>query len=205
MLPPPNPSLLTEANTLPVMRYYATPGTIKLRQSLSQGLLLHDTHCLGAQFIQDNLHLSFPFPQWGWIARELPDNHYFILPPDPSWRDEMINARSIKLVDVTFPVTGYNFHRFNQGNSLRTYWVQIFNFPHDLWRDPELRQLARDLGGVYLDSDVISSMIVLRLKIGVSDKDVIPACKHLVFTETTGEEATYIVQTMVEDFGDTPR
>lgn len=48
-------------------------------------------------------------------------------------------------------------------------------------------------------------MIVLRIKIGVSDKDVIPACRHLVFTEPNGAQSTYIVQTVVEDFGDNPR
>lgn len=83
MLPLPNFPLSTEANTLPVLRYYATPGTTKLRETLSKGLILHDTNSLGPLYIQDKLHLAFPFPQWTWIARELPENQYFVLPPTP--------------------------------------------------------------------------------------------------------------------------
>lgn len=48
-------------------------------------------------------------------------------------------------------------------------------------------------------------MIALRLKIGVSDKEVIPACRHLIFTDTNGAQANFTIQTIVEDFGDLPR
>lgn len=84
MLPPPNFPLITEANTLPILLYYAISGTIKLWETLSQGLILHDTSSLGPIYIQDNLHHSFPFLRWTWIARELLDNQYFVLPPPQS-------------------------------------------------------------------------------------------------------------------------
>lgn len=57
-----------------------------------------------------------------------------------------------------------------------------------------------------LDADPLtSSMIALRLKIGVSDKEVIPACRHLVFTDPFGAQRNYTIQTIVEDYGDLPR
>lgn len=206
MLPPPNLPLLTEANTLPVLRYYATPGTTKLRETLAQGLVIHDSSCLGPLFIQEQLHKSFPFPQWTWIARELPNNQYFIMPPDATWREERAREGKIVLGGITFQITRYIFHQYNHSTPLKAYWVQVHNIPHDLWRDTELRQLARDLGGVLLDSDpVTSSMIALRLKIGVPNKDVIPACRHLVFTDPSGAQSYYTIQTVVEDFGDFPR
>lgn len=48
-------------------------------------------------------------------------------------------------------------------------------------------------------------MIALRMKIGVSDKDVILACRHLVFTDTNGAQKSYTIQTVVADYGDLPR
>lgn len=135
-IPPPSQSRLLEANTLPIMRFYATPATTRFRSTLSHGVVVTDVDGKGAQFIQSHLTQRFPIKHWIWVARELPNQQYLVA--------------------------------------------------SDLWRENEIRQLARDLGGVLLDSNPRSfnrlSMVGLRIKIGVPDKEVIPACRHLLFT-----------------------
>ncbi|KAF3341597.1 hypothetical protein FCM35_KLT00235 [Carex littledalei] len=186
-----------------VVRYYATPATSQFRNSLSQGVVLTDSRNLGAQYIQAHLHRLFPIPRWTWIARELPNNQYLIAPPDLEWRNAVLRERQLLLGDIPFPVQAYEFTRFNNGRSLKNYWVQIYDYPHDLWRKPELSQLARDLGGILIDTDPRSlehtSLAHTRIKIAVPDKEVIPACRNLIFTDTNGEMSTYLIQTIVED------
>ncbi|KAF3339528.1 Cellular nucleic acid-binding protein [Carex littledalei] len=189
--PIPTPERLHEASILPPMRYYATPATSQFRNSLSQGVVLTDSRNLGAQYIQAHLHRLFPIPRWTWIARELPNNQYLIAPPDLEWRNTVLREHQLLLSDIPFPVQAYEFTRFNNRQSLKNYWVQIYDYPHDLWRKPELSQLARDLGGILVDTDPRSlehtSLAHTRIKIAVPDKEVIPACRNLIFTDTNGE------------------
>lgn len=202
MLTPPMP-LSQEAHLLPAICYFETPATSQFRHSLSQGLVLTDCRRQGATYIQDQLSHLFPIPRWTWIARELGDDQFLVAPPDLEWRDQVLAARSLNLGGIPFSVKPYDFHQFNGGRRLQAYWIQVYNFPHDLWRDVELRQLARELGGVLLDSDPRSfthhSMRVLRLKIGVPDKEVIPSCRHLIFTYANGTHDSYFLQILVED------
>ncbi|XP_078179603.1 uncharacterized protein LOC144573724 [Carex rostrata] len=197
------PSLPQEAHLLPVIRYFETPATAQFRHSLSQGLVLTDIRRKGATYIQDLLTYLFPVPKWTWIARELGDDQFLVAPPDLEWRDQVLAAKSLNLGGIPFPMKPYDFHHFNGGRRLQEFWIQVYNFPHDLWRDIELRQLARELGGVLLDSDPRSfthhTMRVLRLKIGVPDKEVIPSCRHLLFTYTNGKHDNYFLQILVED------
>lgn len=202
-IPSPSQASLLEANTLPVMRYYATPATSRFRKSLSQGLVFSDDCHMGAQYIQVHLSSLFPIKHWTWMARELPDHQFLVASPTIAWREERLQERKLVLGDIVFPVRSFDFDAFNRRSRLRAYWVQVHGFPHDLWRDAEIHQLARDLGGVLLDSDPRSfdrlSMVGLRIKLGVPDKEVIPACRHLLFTEEDGEGFTQLVQTVVED------
>lgn len=135
------------------MHFQATPETTQFRRSLSQGVVLTDTRRLGALYIQSHLHRLFLFPQWQWIARELPNNQYLVAPPDLNWRNARIRERQLILGDITFPDQAYDFHRFNNDCSFQNYWVQVFDFPHDMWRAPQLNQLARELGGILIDTD----------------------------------------------------
>lgn len=206
--PIPTPDRLREASILPPMRYYATPGTTQFRNSLSQGVVLTDVRGLGAHYIQSHLHRRFPVPRWNWIARELPDKQFLIAPPDLDWRARVLREPNLLLGDIPFPIQAYEFARFNNGRRLHTFWVQIFDYPHDLWRNPELNQLARELGGVLVDSDPRSiehtNLVLTRIKIAVPDKEVIPACRNLIFTDEQGVATTYLIQTIVEDEDPSP-
>lgn len=199
MIPPPSTALLAESNILPVMRYYATPGTTALRQSLCQGVVLHDLRHVGPDYLLSCLRLLFPTPNWNWNIRELPDHHYLISPPSEEWKDEVIRAGDISFGGIIFPATLYDFRFFNGGTELKEYWIRVYGYPQDLWRDTELRQLARDLGGVFIAADLHSSLIAFRLKIGVPDKEVISACRRLIFTDPKGKTHSHIVQIQVED------
>lgn len=44
-----------------------------------------------------------------------------------------------------------------------------------------------------------SNLVLTRIKIAVPNKEVIPACQNLVFTDENGATSTYLVLTMVED------
>lgn len=123
MLPPPAPALLTESNILPVMHYYATSGTIAFRSYLSQGVVFHDICHLGRDYIQACLHFLFPFPNWSWIARELPDQHYLVAPSSVEWRDEVIQAGELSFGGIPFFVVPYDFRFFNGGILLKEYWI----------------------------------------------------------------------------------
>lgn len=197
MLPPPAPALLTESNILPVMRYYATLGTIALRNSLSQCLVLRDTRCVGPDYLLSCLRLLFPFNNWTWTLKELPDHHYLVVPPSIEWKDDIIRAGEIAFGGIVFTATIYDFRFFNSGTLLKEFWIRVFGYPQDLWRDTEMCQLARDLGGIFLESDTRSG-IALRLKIGVPDKEVISGCRRLIFTDSKGISHSHLVQVQVE-------
>lgn len=201
--PTPTPEKLQEASILPPIRFHATPATTQFRRSLNQGVVFTDTRRLGAHYIQAHLHRLFPVPQWTWIARELSDNQFLVAPPDTAWRSTVLRDRHFVLGDIPFPVQSYDFNRFNKGNRLKNYWVQVFDYPHDLWREAELNHLARELGGILIDTDPRSlehtNLNLTRIKIAVPDKEVIPACRYLVFTNDTEEPAAYLIQTLVED------
>lgn len=205
MFPQPKPSAARhqEANLLPPMRYFATPATTQFHHSLAQGVVLSDTRHLGAQYIQAHLQRLFPIPRWSWIARELPHHQYLIAPPDLNWRTAVLHEKQLILGDIPFLATPYNFNQFNNGRRLNTYWVQIFHFPHDLWRTPELNQLASELGGILIDSDPRTiehtNLILTRIKIAVPDKEVIPSCRNLIFTDENGIHSTHLITTIVED------
>lgn len=119
MIPPPVPALLAEANILPVMRYYATPGTIALRNTLSQGVVLRDTKFVGPEYLLSCLRLLFPFSQWNWNLHELPDHHYLVSAPSEEWKDDVIRAGEVSFGGITFTATNYNFCFFNGGIQLK--------------------------------------------------------------------------------------
>lgn len=181
------------------MRYYATPGTIALRKTLSQGVVLRDTHSVGPEYLLSCLRLLFPFHNWNWNLRELPDHHYWVSPPSEEWKDDIIRSGGISFGGITFQATLYDFCYFNGGVELKEFWIRVYGYPQDLWCDTELRQFARDLGGIFIAHDPQSSLVALRMKIGVSDKEVISACRRLLFTDPAGTTHSHIVQIQVED------
>lgn len=201
--PIPTSDRLREASILPPMRYQATPATNQFRHSLNQGVVLTDTRHLGALYIQSHLNRLFPIPRWTWIARELPDHQFLVAPPDLNWRNAVLREKQLILGDIAFLAQAYEYNRFNRVLRLQSLWIQVFDFPHDLWREPELQQLARELGGILIDTDPRTlehtNLIATRIKISVPDKEVIPACKNLILTDNNGVASTVLIQTLVED------
>lgn len=133
---------LRKASILSLMRYQATPATTQFRHSLAQGIVLTDNRRLGPLYIQAHLNCLFHIPRWSWIARELPNHQFLVAPPDLNWRAAVLRERQLIFGDIPFPVQAYEYHRFNNGRRFQTYWIQVFDFLHDLWNELELNQLA---------------------------------------------------------------
>lgn len=198
MLPPPALALLAESNVLSIIHYYATPGTIALHKTLSQGVVLRDTQFVGPEYLKSCLRLLFPFPNWNWNLRELPDHHYLVDSPSNEWKDDIIRAGEVSFEGIVFLATNYDFCFFNGRVQLKEDWIRVYGYSQDLWRDTELRQHAKDLGGIFIAQDTQSTLVALPLKIGVPDKEVISACRHLIFTDPNDIAHNHIVQTQVE-------
>lgn len=191
-------------NSRPSMKFYSNKDTRRLREILLKGVVLFDEHNRGAQFIQSHLKARFSaIPDWPWVPRKIASQYFLIDPPDDTWRDIALCECKISLGDVDFPLEPFSFARFGKGYKPQTFWLNILGFPQDLWIPSEIKRVAENLGGFWIATDPQSfdchDMEILRIKIGVPDRSLIPTYRRLQFTDEDKTVMYHDLLIMVEE------
>lgn len=184
----PSPRPMEALNSRTNMKFYSNKDTRNLRATLARGIVLFDQQNRGPQFIQSHLRARFfERKDWPWYPRKLAPRFFLIDPPDEEWRAIALREKQISLGDVIFPLEPYSFARFSKGYKPQTFWINVLGVPHDLWCPAEIKRLAENIGGFWIATDPQSfdcfDLEILRIKIGVPDRSVIPSCRRLQFTD----------------------
>jgi Zinc knuckle len=183
---------INEALEFPIMKFYFNPANINLQATLSNSVVIIDEHQLGPLYIQAHLSQRFTIAGFHWIARAISNNIYLLDPPNPLWKASTLELGSITLGGIRFPVEAYNNDKHdNAGHPPLPIWVKITCSPYRFFKKFEFERIADELSGsLLLEVDPRSSnhldFTSLRLKLGVSDLDVIPPFRKLKFTDNNG-------------------
>jgi hypothetical protein len=106
---------------------------------------------------------------------------------------------ALTLGGIRIPVEAYNKEKHdNPGHSPLPLWVKITRLPYRFFKKYEFERIADELSGsLLLEVDPRSSnhldFTSLRLKLRVSDLEVIPPFRKLKFTESNGVVRFYIL------------
>lgn len=99
------------------------------------GVVVKDCLGLGAVFVQSHLHKKFPFQNWQWLVRSIPEGLFLIDPPTEEWRRFVLQNKVLILGDVEFPVEAYNPLKFDGGREPEKVWVIVKGLPFHMWKD----------------------------------------------------------------------
>jgi Domain of unknown function (DUF4283) len=101
------------------------------------------------------------------------------------------------LGDIVFPIEPFDLLKYDKGKDLVSVWVQVLGLPYHLWQDYEFHRIADELGGVLLDVDPRSphhiDFTLLRIRVGVSDMDVLPSYRNMFFPNLKDKVKLYLL------------
>jgi Zinc knuckle len=193
------------ADEYAMIRFVPNDENKDLQEVLFRSIVIVDERKLGALYIQAHLQQRFPFPGFAWVARAIPNDRYLIDPPNPAWRTTTIELGGLDLGGIRFPVESYNRMRHDiQGHPPIPLWIKIKGLPYRFFKRTEFERLADDLGGgILMEVDPRSGnhydFYVLRMRVGVCDRDIIPPYRKMKFTDVNGIATFYTLFYEVED------
>jgi Domain of unknown function (DUF4283)/Zinc knuckle len=138
---------IEEAAKLPPIIVTSNPINSEFRATLRNSLVLKDVQGVGAIFIQSHLSQTFPISGWNWMVRALPDNKFLVEPPSEEWKRKALFNGQIWLGGICFPIELFHPFKNDGGRDPLKVWVQILGLPQYLWKDFELRRIAKEFGG----------------------------------------------------------
>jgi Domain of unknown function (DUF4283)/Zinc knuckle len=193
------------ADEYALLQFTPNDANKDLQEVLNRSIMIHDERSLGALYIQAHLQQRFNFPGFAWVAKAIPNNRFLVDPPNPIWRATSIEFGTIDLGGIRFPVEGYDKIKHDiQGHPPIPLWIKIKGLPYRFFKTQEFERISNDLGGgVLLEVDPRSGnhydFTILRLRVGVCDREVVPPFRKLKFTEQNGIVSFYTLFYEVED------
>lgn len=186
-----------------MIRAFPNDENKAMQATLIGSLVLSDIHHKGTEFIQRQLEETFPIPHFKWVARAIHNDRFLLDPLDAKWRETAIRLEEVRLGGFTFPIEAYSRAKFEGGHHPIPIWIKVYDLRYRFFKPVEYLRIVDSLsGGILLDVDrkVIDHIDfrVLRMKVGVCDKEVIPPLRKLKFVEDDGEVKFFVLRFEME-------
>jgi Domain of unknown function (DUF4283) len=161
--------------------------------------MITDEHNLGPLYIQAHLAQRFSLVGFQWVVRAISNNRYLLDPPNSIWKATTLEFKNLTLGGIRFPVEEYNKVKHdNTGHPPIPTWVKISGLPYRFFKKFEFERIADELScSILLEVDPRSSnhldFSFLRMKLGISDIDVIPLFRKMKFHDFDGSISFHIM------------